>query len=53
MATKTLYILPHIHSLIHTPTAVSAMQGAIQLVGNIQDALLLKNISIKCFLRKY
>jgi hypothetical protein len=34
LATKALYILPHIHSLIHTPMAVSAMQGAIQLVGS-------------------
>jgi len=36
MATKALYIfasysLP-IHLLIHTPTVVSAMQGAIQLI---------------------
>jgi len=31
MATKALYILPHIHPLIHTPTAVSAMP---KLVGS-------------------
>jgi len=36
MATKALYILPHIHPFthIHTPTTVSAMQGTIQLVGS-------------------
>jgi len=37
MTTKALYIFashsPH-HTLIHTPTVVSAMQGAIQLVGS-------------------
>jgi len=27
MATKALYILPHIYSLIHTLTAVSAIQA--------------------------
>jgi len=38
MATKALYILPHIHSFIHihTPTGVSAIQGTIQLVGSSQ-----------------
>jgi len=31
MATKALYILPHIHPFIHTPTAVSAMQSQAKL----------------------
>jgi len=32
MATKALHFASH--SLIHTPTGVSAMQGAIQLIGS-------------------